>query len=120
MNVDVKIYLAGVKKFFDSNEEDLKNLIPLSKKQEFYKLIELVAESNVEKGEEIPLTQNQYIDICVKLNGVPPKKRNPQYFLKILTVKFFPSHLILMVFQSFGLSISGILAAVTGYPFPGM
>jgi hypothetical protein len=82
MNVDVKIYLAGVKKFFDSNEEDLKNLIPLSKKQEFYKLIELVAESNVEKGEEIPLTQNQYIDICVKLNGVPPKKKKPSIFFE--------------------------------------
>ena len=82
MNVDVKIYLAGVKKFFNSNEEDLKNLIPLSKKQEFYKLIELVAESNVEKGEEIPLTQNQYIDICVKLNGGPPKKKEPSIFFE--------------------------------------
>jgi len=82
MNVDVKIYMAGVKKFFDSNEEDLKNLIPLTKKQEFYELIESFAENNVEKGEEIPLTQKQYIDICLKLNGGPPKKKKVSIFFE--------------------------------------
>jgi hypothetical protein len=82
MNVDVKIYLAGVKKFFDANEQDLKNLIPLDKKKEFYKLIESVAEGNIKKGEEIPLTQNQYIDICIELNGGPIKKKETSIFFE--------------------------------------
>lgn len=75
MNVDVKIYIANVKKFFDSNEEDLKNLVPLDKKGEFYKEIELVAEENYKNGNEIELTKTQYIDICLKLNGVPEKSK---------------------------------------------
>ncbi len=80
MNVDVKIYIAGIKKFFDSNESDLKNLIPLDKKQEFYKSIELMAEKNFLKGEEIPLTQKQFIEICVELNGSPKKKIDKLFF----------------------------------------
>lgn len=75
MSVDVKIYVAGVKKFFNSNEDDLKSLIPLEKKEEFYNEIEKVAQKNYDKGDEITLTQSQYLDICVKLNGGPKKNK---------------------------------------------
>jgi hypothetical protein len=75
MSVDVKIYIAGVKKFFNSNEDDLKSLVPLEKKEEFYKEIEKVAQKNFDSGEEITLTQSQYIDICLKLNGGPKKNK---------------------------------------------
>jgi len=75
MSVDVKIYIAGVKKFFNTNEDDLKSLVPLEKKEEFYKEIEKVAQQNFDSGEEITLTQSQYIDICLKLNGGPKKNK---------------------------------------------
>lgn len=75
MSVDVTIYIAGVKKFFNSNEDDLKSLVPLEKKEEFYKEIEKVAQQNFDSGEEITLTQSQYIDICLKLNGGPKKNK---------------------------------------------
>ena len=78
MSVDVKIYVAGVKKFFNSHEDDLKSLIPIDKKEEFYKEIENVAQQNYDKGEEITLTQSQYLDICVKLNGGPKKDKVKQ------------------------------------------
>lgn len=81
-NVDIKIYMAGVKKFFNSNTDDLKNLIPLEKKEEFYNLIESEAEKNFSQGEEIPLTQKQYIEICVKLNNVPHKRKKTELFFE--------------------------------------
>lgn len=74
MNVDVKIYMAQIKKFFDENPTDLGNLIPLNLKEQFYDKVEITAVSNSEDGKEIPLTRKQLIEICVELNGNPKKK----------------------------------------------
>jgi len=73
MNVDVEIYMNNIVKFFKSNPNDLLNLIPKDKEDEFYQKIREVASKNAEKGEDAPLTQKQMIDICVILNGKTPK-----------------------------------------------
>ena len=74
MNVDIEIYVSNIVKFFSENPEDLKNLIPLDKKEEFFKKIRDEASNNHDKGEEISLTQKQMIDICVILNGKIPEE----------------------------------------------
>jgi hypothetical protein len=74
MNVDVEIYMNNVVKFFKSNPNDLLNLIPKDKEDEFYQKIREVSSKNTEKGEDAPLTQKQIIDICVILNGKTPKE----------------------------------------------
>ncbi len=74
MNVDVEIYMNNIVKFFKSNPNDLLNLIPKEKENEFYDKIREVAIENDDKGEDAPLTQKQIIDICVVLNGKTPKE----------------------------------------------
>jgi hypothetical protein len=73
MNVDIEIYVTNIVKFFNENPKDLLNLIPENKKEEFFEKIREEAIVNFEKGEEISLTQQQLIDICVVLNGKVPK-----------------------------------------------
>lgn len=73
MNVDVKIYMNDIKKFFDSNPKDLANLVPMELKENFYNKIEEIASGNLDEGKDIPLTRQQLIDICVELNGSPQK-----------------------------------------------
>jgi hypothetical protein len=74
MNVDVEIYINNIVKFFKSNPNDLLNLVPKEKENEFYDKIREVAIENADKGEDAPLTQKQMIDICVVLNGKKPKE----------------------------------------------
>ena len=69
MSVDVEIYMNNLVKFFKENPKDLLNLIPQEKEDEFYKKIREVALINYEKGDEISLTQKQFIDICRELHG---------------------------------------------------
>ena len=74
MSVDVEIYMNNIVKFFKSNPNDLLNLVPKDKEDEFYDKIRETAVQNVDKGEDAPLTQKQMIDICVVLNGKIPKE----------------------------------------------
>ena len=73
MSVDIEIYLSNLVKFFGENPSDLLNLIPLNKKEEFYIKIREVAIYNYEKGDEVMLTQKQFIGICLELNDVKVK-----------------------------------------------
>jgi hypothetical protein len=68
MSVDVEIYMNNIIKFFKDNPKDLLNLVPKDKENEFYQKMKEQASENYEKGEEIPLTQQQIILICVELN----------------------------------------------------
>ena len=68
MSVDVEIYMNNILKFFRENPNDLLNLIPKNKEEEFYKKIRETAIKNYEKGEEISLTQPQLIQVCVEIN----------------------------------------------------
>lgn len=68
MNVEVDIYMSGLIKFFNNNPQDLLNLIPGNRKDEFFKQIREVASTNVEEGKDPALTQKQILEICVILN----------------------------------------------------
>jgi hypothetical protein len=69
MNVEVEIYMSNITKFFRENPKDLFNLIPEDKKEIFFEKVKEVATSNIEKGDEVSLTRQQLIDICVEING---------------------------------------------------
>jgi len=71
MNVDVEIYMSNILKFFRENPEELINLIPLTKKDEFFVKLREVAITNSEKGDEVSLTRQQLIDVCLDINGNP-------------------------------------------------
>jgi hypothetical protein len=73
MNVDVEIYMNNVVKFFKTHPNDLLNLIPKSKEEEFYGKIRETALQNIDNGDDAILTQKQIIDICLVLNKEPLK-----------------------------------------------
>lgn len=69
MSVDVEIYLSNIIKFFKNNPNELTSLIPKDKENEFYERIKETANNNFENGEEVSLTQQQLVKICVEING---------------------------------------------------
>lgn len=83
MSLDVEIYMNGLIKFFKQNPNDLLNLIPQDREEEFYSMIKEVAQNNIDKGEEATLTHIQLIDICRKLNAKNLEKKSE--FSKILS-----------------------------------
>lgn len=68
MSVDVEIYMSGFQKFFEENPDDLLNLIPKGKENQFYSKVRKVATSNYEIRGEACLTQPQLLSICRELN----------------------------------------------------
>ena len=89
MNFDVEIYMNGFIKFFKNNPDDLFTLIPKGKEDEFYKKIRETSLNNINKGDDVSLTQRQILDICVILNGKDPnslKKEKLESF--IMKTKF--------------------------------
>jgi hypothetical protein len=89
MNVDVEIYMNGIIKFFKNNPDDLFTLIPKGKEDEFYGRIKETSLNNINKGDDVSLTQRQILDICVILNGKDPnspKKEKLESF--IMKTKF--------------------------------
>lgn len=75
-NVDVEIYLNQLISFFEKNPNDLINLIGESLKDEFYNKVRKQSLENIEKGEDVTLTQKQIIDIVVELKQDEIKKGN--------------------------------------------
>jgi len=67
-NLDVEIYMNGVIKFFSENPSDLYNFVSEEKKYIFFDKIKQRALENAEKGDEVVLTQQQFIDICLEIN----------------------------------------------------
>lgn len=66
-NVDIEIYVSQLIKFFESNPNDLMELIGDLQKEEFYNKIKIKCQENYDKGEEITLTKNQIVDIVIEL-----------------------------------------------------
>jgi len=85
MNVDVEIYMSNIIKFFKENPQDLLNLVPESKKNEFFDKVREFAINNSDKGDEVSLTRQQLIDICVEING-KPKEIAKKYNVIIPTI----------------------------------
>ena len=73
MSVDVEIYMNNIIKFFRENPNDLLNLVPKTKEEEFYSKLREVAIQNYEKGEEVNLTKNQIVVICAEIHGKSKK-----------------------------------------------
>lgn len=67
-NLDVEIYMNTIVKFFNENPKDLNNFVSDEKKEIFFNKIRQVATKNSESGEEVVLTQKQFIDICLEIN----------------------------------------------------
>jgi hypothetical protein len=82
MNLEVELYMSNVIKFFNENPKDLMNFVTQERKDEFFQKIKEKALENVEKGEEVVLTQQQFIDICVGMNEKQVKEF--QYLKKIM------------------------------------
>lgn len=86
MSVDVEIYLNNLIKFFKQNPNDLLNLIPKEKEEEFYSKIREVVEENFHMGKDVTLTQSQMIDICRNLvnktESKEPKIEKPFFWTK--------------------------------------
>ncbi len=61
--------MSNIIKFFKENPEELKKLIPEQKKSQFFDKIREIAISNSEKGDEVTLTKNQIVDLCVEMNS---------------------------------------------------
>jgi len=71
MNVDVEIYMNNITKFFRENPNELLNLVPESKKDEFFSKVRQIATLNIDKGDDVSLTRQQLIEICLELNNKP-------------------------------------------------
>ena len=65
--VDIDIYINQLVKFFESNPNDLMDLIGELDKDEFYTLLKEQATLNYDKGDDVSLTQDQIIDVVLKL-----------------------------------------------------
>jgi len=78
-NVDIEIYVSQLINFFESNPNDLIELIGTLQKEEFYQKLREKCEENYNKGDDIVLTKNQIIDIVVELK-IPEltEKLNPK------------------------------------------
>jgi hypothetical protein len=62
-NIELDLYLSQMMKFFEENPNELKTLIGECDKALFFDKIKEQCFLNLEKGEDIILTQTQLIDI---------------------------------------------------------
>lgn len=62
-NIDIELYLSQMMKFFEENPTELKTLIGECDKTLFFEKIKEQCFLNLEKGDDIVLTQTQLIDI---------------------------------------------------------
>lgn len=68
MNVEVHIYLSGLREFFGKHPDELYNLIPKGCEQLFYDKIAHYSELNSSKNEDVILTKEQMLKVCVEVN----------------------------------------------------
>ena len=66
--VEVDIYMNNLISFFDKNPKDLFSLIGKIEKDVFYVEVRSKAFDNIKNGEDVQLTQKQFLDILVKLH----------------------------------------------------
>ena len=72
MNIDVEIYIKNFVNFFESNPNELMDLIGDTLKEVFYDKVKEQCYKNLDNGEEITLTQKQMIEIVVDIKRVKP------------------------------------------------
>jgi hypothetical protein len=72
MDVEIKIYINKIKNFFEANPEDLRNLIPLEKKELFFEELEKISMQNLKNYGHAELYDNQISFICERINNSGP------------------------------------------------
>lgn len=65
--IDIDIYMNQFIKFFNENPTELTNLIGNCDEKIFFEMVTKQCELNIENGEDVIPTQQQLIDIVVKL-----------------------------------------------------
>ncbi len=78
--IDVEIYIKNFINFFENNPNDLSDLIGEDFKEVFFNEVRKQCEINYETGDDVTLTQQQIIDIVVKIKG--GKKKTKEIFEK--------------------------------------
>jgi hypothetical protein len=78
--VDVDIYIAQLIKFFKDNPTDLNQIIGDLDSEKFYEEVKIQAKENLEKGDNVQLTQNQILNIVVKLSRDRAEKSTGKTF----------------------------------------
>lgn len=73
MNIDVEIYVSQFKTFFKDNPDEFTGLIGKGNPDDFFKELRIVANENLENGEDIELTRKQLIRIVLKINQMGPE-----------------------------------------------
>jgi hypothetical protein len=87
-NVDIEIYLSQVKTFFNQNPEQLIKLLGQASAEEFFNGVKEIAMQNMEKGEDIQLTNNQMIQLVVELNKPKQKVQTTEVLVPYINHKF--------------------------------
>jgi hypothetical protein len=82
-NIEVDIYLNQLVSFFDKNPNDLIDLIGQSHKDKFFDKVREVCLQNVEKGDDVTLTNQQLIDIVLEVKGVGMTKEEFEVINKV-------------------------------------
>jgi hypothetical protein len=82
-NIEVDIYLNQLVTFFDKNPNDLIDLIGESHKDKFFDKVREVCLQNVEKGDDVTLTNQQLIDIVLEVKGVGMTKEEFEVINKV-------------------------------------
>jgi hypothetical protein len=82
-NIEVDIYLNQLVSFFDKNPNDLTDLIGESLKDKFFDKVREVCLQNVEKGDDVTLTNQQLIDIVLEVKGAGMTKEEFEVINKV-------------------------------------
>ena len=82
-NIEVDIYLNQLITFFDKNPNDLIDLIGESHKDKFFDKVREVCLQNVENGDDVTLTNQQLIDVVLKVKGVGMTKEGFEVINKV-------------------------------------
>lgn len=67
--IEIEIYISNLIKFFDTNPEDLHNLVPEEKKYDFYQRLKEESYKNYNNGDDVILTQKQISEIVNDINN---------------------------------------------------
>lgn len=68
-NVDIEIYMNQFINFFESNPNDLIDLIGDTLKETFFEKVRMRCIDNYEKGEDISLTNRQMMEIILEIRN---------------------------------------------------
>ena len=83
-NIDVEIYINQLIRFFETNPNDLMQLIGELQKEIFYDKLREKCEQNYLEDKDITLTREQIIDVVLELkfHDTPEKEESVSNFIQ--------------------------------------